>query len=36
MMLFSFTAELWAMPAARPYNLNARLMAELIQEDWKK
>lgn len=31
-----FTTELWAMPVARPYNPNARRMAELIQEDWKK
>ncbi|GAB7532655.1 ABC transporter substrate-binding protein [Pseudomonas sp. 3A(2025)] len=27
---------LWAMPVQRPYNPNARLMAELIQADWKK
>ncbi len=31
-----FDTELWAMPVARPYNPNARRMAELIQEDWKK
>lgn len=31
-----FTTELWAMPVSRPYNPNARRMAELIQEDWKK
>ena len=24
------------MPVSRPYNPNARRMAELIQEDWKK
>ncbi|WNW11919.1 ABC transporter substrate-binding protein [Pseudomonas sp. DTU_2021_1001937_2_SI_NGA_ILE_001] len=28
--------SLWAMPVQRPYNPNARLMAELIQADWKK
>lgn len=27
--------ELWAMPVSRPYNPNARRMAEMIQEDWK-
>ncbi len=26
---------LWAMPVSRPYNPNARRMAELIQADWK-
>lgn len=31
-----FTTELWAMPVSRPYNPNARRMAELIQADWKK
>ena len=31
-----FDADLWAMPVSRPYNPNARRMAELIQEDWKK
>lgn len=30
-----FDTEIWAMPVARPYNPNARRMAELIQEDWK-
>lgn len=30
-----FETELWAMPVSRPYNPNARRMAELIQEDWK-
>ncbi len=28
--------KIWAMPVQRPYNPNARRMAELIQEDWKK
>lgn len=27
--------SIWAMPVQRPYNPNARRMAELIQEDWK-
>lgn len=27
--------KLWAMPVQRPYNPNARRMAELIQADWK-
>ncbi|MDD0824531.1 ABC transporter substrate-binding protein [Mannheimia sp. AT1] len=31
-----FETDLWAMPVSRPYNPNARRMAELIQEDWKK
>ncbi|MCK3654473.1 peptide transporter [Pasteurellaceae bacterium Macca] len=31
-----FETEIWAMPVSRPYNPNARRMAELIQEDWKK
>ncbi len=26
--------NIWAMPVQRPYNPNARRMAELIQEDW--
>ena len=26
---------LWAMPVSRPYNPNARRMAELVQADWK-
>lgn len=30
------TVKLWAMPVSRPYNPNARRMAEMIQEDWKK
>src|SRR5699024_7966205 len=28
--------ELWAMPVQRPYNPNARRMAEMIQADWAK
>ncbi|MEO1017706.1 MAG: ABC transporter substrate-binding protein [Pseudomonadota bacterium] len=28
------TTSVWAMPVQRPYNPNARRMAELIQEDW--
>lgn len=31
-----FDIELWAMPVQRPYNPNARRMAELVQDDWKK
>ncbi|MFK3908064.1 ABC transporter substrate-binding protein [Pseudomonas alabamensis] len=27
---------LWAMPVQRPYNPNARLMAEMLQSDWAK
>jgi dipeptide transport system substrate-binding protein len=27
---------LWAMPVQRPYNPNAKLMAEMIQADWSK
>lgn len=30
-----FSTELWAMPVSRPYNPNARRMAELVQADWK-
>ncbi|WP_301098301.1 ABC transporter substrate-binding protein [Otariodibacter sp.] len=29
-----FETEIWAMPVSRPYNPNARRMAELIQQDW--
>lgn len=29
-------AKVWAMPVQRPYNPNARRMAELIQSDWEK
>lgn len=28
--------DIWAMPVQRPYNPNARRIAELIQQDWKK
>ncbi|TDG19824.1 ABC transporter substrate-binding protein [Paraburkholderia silviterrae] len=31
-----FEMTLWAMPVQRPYNPNARLMAEMIQADWAK
>lgn len=31
-----FTTNIWAMPVQRPYNPNARRMAEVIQEDWAK
>jgi len=31
-----FELTLWAMPVQRPYNPNARLMAEMIQSDWAK
>lgn len=31
-----FNLSLWAMPVQRPYNPNARLMAEMIQADWAK
>jgi len=31
-----FSIDLWAMPVQRPYNPNARRMAELIQADWAK
>ncbi|GLS05294.1 ABC transporter substrate-binding protein [Chitiniphilus shinanonensis] len=30
------TITLWAMPVQRPYNPNAKLMAEMIQADWAK
>ncbi len=30
-----FETDIWAMPVQRPYNPNARRMAELIQADWK-
>ncbi len=29
-------SNLWAMPVQRPYNPNARRMAEMIQADWAK
>ncbi|NNI80708.1 ABC transporter substrate-binding protein [Pasteurella multocida] len=31
-----FETDLWAMPVSRPYNPNARHMAELVQADWEK
>ncbi len=31
-----FETNIWAMPVQRPYNPNARRMAEIIQEDWAK
>ncbi|WP_102033318.1 ABC transporter substrate-binding protein, partial [Candidatus Glomeribacter gigasporarum] len=31
-----FTLSLWAMSEQRPYNPNARLMAQMIQADWEK
>ncbi|QTP33754.1 Periplasmic dipeptide transport protein [Burkholderia glumae] len=31
-----FDLTLWAMPVQRPYNPNARLMAQMIQQDWAK
>lgn len=30
------TTKIWAMPVQRPYNPNARRMAEVIQADWAK
>ncbi|MBK8908088.1 MAG: ABC transporter substrate-binding protein [Rhodospirillales bacterium] len=30
-----FKTDLWAMPVQRPYNPNARRMAEMVQADWK-
>lgn len=35
-MADGFSIDLWAMPVQRPYNPNARRMAELIQADWAK
>ncbi|MBK4765383.1 MAG: ABC transporter substrate-binding protein [Pantoea sp. Brub] len=32
----NFSIDLWAMPVQRPYNPNARRMAEMIQADWMK
>jgi dipeptide transport system substrate-binding protein len=29
-----FITDLWAMPVKRPYNPNARRMAEMVQADW--
>ena len=31
-----FETDLWAMPVQRPYNPDARRMAEMIQADWDK
>lgn len=31
-----FTLDVWAMPVSRPYNPNARKMAELIQDDLRQ
>ncbi|PKF50562.1 ABC transporter substrate-binding protein [Enterovibrio nigricans] len=31
-----FETNIWAMPVQRPYNPNARRMAEVIQADWAK
>jgi dipeptide transport system substrate-binding protein len=31
-----FETDVWAMPVQRPYNPNARRMAEMIQADWAK
>ncbi|NNF98376.1 MAG: ABC transporter substrate-binding protein [Desulfobacteraceae bacterium] len=31
-----FETDIWAMPVQRPYNPNARRMAEVIQADWAK
>ncbi|MFB9886953.1 ABC transporter substrate-binding protein [Balneatrix alpica] len=31
-----FKTNIWAMPVQRPYNPNARRMAEMIQADWAK
>ena len=31
-----FETDLWAMPVTRPYSLNGRRMAEMMQEDWAK
>jgi dipeptide transport system substrate-binding protein len=30
-----FRTDIWAMPVQRPYNPNARRMAEIIQSDWR-
>ncbi len=31
-----FSVTLWTLPVPRPYNPNPRLMAEIIQSDWRK
>ncbi|RFT78582.1 dipeptide ABC transporter periplasmic-binding protein DppA [Serratia marcescens] len=35
-MADGFSIDMWAMPVQRPYNPNARRMAEMIQADWAK
>lgn len=35
-MADGFETDIWAMPVQRPYNPNARRMAEMIQADWAK
>lgn len=35
-MADGFSIDLWAMPVQRPYNPNARRMAEMVQADWAK
>ena len=35
-MADGFETNIWAMPVQRPYNPNARRMAEMIQADWAK
>ncbi|MBL1241437.1 MAG: ABC transporter substrate-binding protein [OCS116 cluster bacterium] len=35
-MADGFKTNIWAMPVSRPYNPDARKMAELIQADWAK
>lgn len=32
----NYTLNLWYMPVQRPYNPNAKLMAEMVQADWAK
>ena len=32
----NYELNLWAMPVQRPYNPNAKLMAEMVQADWAK
>lgn len=31
-----FSTNIWAMPVSRPYNPNARRMAQMVQSDWAK
>lgn len=35
-VLENYELNLWAMPVQRPYNPNAKLMAEMVQADWAK